>query len=111
PGLWNPQCLMMGSGVLEWVRGQFYAGLPAGAEAYGTMIAEAEAASVGAGGVTLIPSFVAGAGPTRRYQTQGTLLGLGVATGRGQLYRAALEGLAFQLRAALDMLAQTTGFT
>lgn len=110
PGLWNPQCLMMGSGVLEWVRARFYADLPAGAEAYRTLIADAEAAGPGAGGVTLVPSFVAGAGPTRRHGTQGTLLGLGVATERGQIYRAALEGLAFQLRDGLRLLAEATGF-
>jgi L-fuculokinase len=110
PGLWDPQCLMMGSGVLEWVRATFYPELPAGAATYAAMIADAEAAGVGASGVTLIPSFVSGTGPTRRFDTQGTLLGLSLAAERGQIYRAALEGLAFQLRDGLRVLSEATGF-
>ncbi|MBM4032743.1 MAG: hypothetical protein FJ291_13270, partial [Planctomycetes bacterium] len=65
----------------------------------------------GAGGVTLIPSFVAGTGPTRRYGTLGTLLGLTISTERGQVYRAALEGLSCQLQLAIEMLDAATGFS
>lgn len=105
PGWWNPQILMMGSGVLEWVRERFYGG----EASYRQLIAEGEQAGVGAGGVMLVPSFVAGAGPTRRYGTQGTLLGLSLTTSPGQIYRAALEGLSFQLREALRALSAATG--
>lgn len=107
PGWWNPQILMMGSGVLEWVRERFYGG----EASYRQMIQEGEGAGVGAGGVTLVPSFVTGAGPARRWGTRGTLLGLGLATTPGQVYRAALEGLSFQLREALRILGSATGFT
>jgi len=104
PHLFNPQLLMMGSGVLEWLAKHFYADVNGTPKLYPTMIGDAAALAPGAGGVTLIPSFVAGTGPTKRYGTLGTILGLTIATQRGQVYRAALEGLACQLQLAIEML-------
>lgn len=108
PGLWNPQLLMMGSAVLEWIREKFFSDLRG--HDYATMIKEASRIPPGAGGVTLLPSFVRDSGPTRKLGTYGTLLGLTLKTSRGHIYRAALEGLSFQLRHALQILAQATGF-
>jgi len=108
-GLYNPQLLMMGSAVLEWIREHFYRDVADRSVAYQEMIAEAEAVPVGAGGVTVLPSFVAATGPTRQYATEGTILGLGMDTERGQIYRAALEGLSFQMQHALEILTEATG--
>lgn len=112
PGLFDPQLLMMGSGALEWLAKHFYADLCGArrAKLYETMIGEARAIAPGSGGVMLIPSFVAGTGPTKRYATLGTILGLTIGTERGQVYRAALEGLACQLQLAIEMLEAATGF-
>ena len=119
PGLYDPQLLMMGSGVLEWIAKHFYAlenvgadprARPKSAGLYPTMIGDAREFDPGAGGVTVIPSFVAGTGPTKRYGTLGTFLGLTITTKRGQVYRAALEGLSCQLRLAIEMLEAATGF-
>jgi len=110
PGLYQPQLLMMGSGVLEWLARHFYADVVDSPRLYPTMIGEAEASGPGAEGVMLIPSFVAGTGPTKRYNTLGTLLGLTISTERGQVYRAALEGLSCQLQLAIEMLEAATGF-
>ena len=96
--------------MLEWVRETFFPTLPQGGTAYETMIGEARDLAPGAEGVTLVPSFVPDSGPTRRYGTEGTLLGLGLTTERGHVYRAALEGLCFQLRGALGILKEATGF-
>jgi L-fuculokinase len=109
-GFCDPQLLMMGSGALEWMRKHFYADLGDGGAAYTRMIEDAENVSPGSGGVTVLPSFVAETGPTKKYHTHGTILGITPTTDRGQLYRAALEGLSFQLRHALDTLTQATGF-
>lgn len=108
PGLWNPQMLMMGSAVLEWVRDKFFAEL--GSHGYDIMIKEATKIPPGTEGVTLVPSFVRASGPTRKFGTLGTLLGLTLQTSRGHVYRAALEGLSFQLREALRILTGATGF-
>ncbi|MCX7600050.1 MAG: FGGY-family carbohydrate kinase, partial [Armatimonadetes bacterium] len=72
--------------------------------------AEAAKVSPGADGVIFLPSFVPSAGPTKKYGTRGTILGLELATTRGHLIRAALEGLSFQLRQALSILSQATGY-
>ena len=111
PGFWNPQLLMMGSGVLEWLREHMYADVAERADAYARMIADAEAVVPGADGVTVLPSFVPETGPTKKYNTHGTILGLGITTDRAQVYRAALEGLCFQLRHALEVLAEATDFS
>ena len=109
PGLWNPQLLMIGSAVLEWVREKFFAELSL--REYVTMIRESEKVAPGAGGVTFIPSFVRDSGPTRKFGVLGTVLGLTLQTSRGHIYRAALEGLSFQLREALRILTDATDFS
>jgi len=108
PGLWDPQLLMMGSAVLEWMRGKLYPNQEG--EGYDSMIEEASQVPVGSEGVTIIPSFVSDSGPMRRFRTRGTVLGLGLQTSRAHVYRAALEGLSCQLRLALGTLRKATGF-
>lgn len=110
PGLWNPQLLMMGSGVLEWLRDLVYCDIKDRADAYEVMIADAERNAPGDGGLTFLPSFVPSTGPTKKHGTRGTILGLELSTDRGKLYRAALEGLCYQLKHALEVLEQSTGF-
>ncbi len=109
-GRWNPQLLMMGSGPLEWIRENLYGEILERREAYETMIGDAEKIAPGAGGITMIPSFVPDTGPTAPWRTRGTILGLGLNTTRGQVYRAGLEGLCFQLRHAIEILETSTGF-
>ncbi|MFQ5808839.1 MAG: FGGY family carbohydrate kinase [Armatimonadota bacterium] len=111
PGIWNPQLLMMGSGVLEWLREHMYADVTEREDAYDRMIADAERVPAGADGVTVLPSFMPETGPTKKHNTHGTILGLGITTDRAQVYRAALEGLCFQLRHALEVLAEATDFS
>ncbi len=109
-GWWNPQLLMMGSGVLEWVRDNFFAGVE-GEEAYETMIAAGREVAPGSEDVVFLPSFVPDSGPTAKYKVPGAVLGLGLQTSPGQVYRAALEGLCFQMRWAIEILRQCVGFS
>ncbi|MFQ6095211.1 MAG: FGGY family carbohydrate kinase [Candidatus Bathyarchaeia archaeon] len=108
PGMWNPQLLMIGSAVLEWIREKFFPELKV--HEYNTMIKEAEEIPPGSHSVTFIPSLVRESGPIRKYGAMGTILGLTLHTSRGHVYRAALEGLSFQLREALRILTEATGF-
>lgn len=103
-GRYNPQLLMMGSGVIEWLRDQFFTDVSGRETGYGDMVAAAETIAPGSDGVTVIPSFVSATGPLRRYETEGTVLGLKLGTTRDTLYRATLEGLSYQLRQALAIL-------
>ena len=109
-GLYDPQLLMMGSGVLEWVRRNLYGEIESRTEAYRTMIAEASALEPGAGGVMMAPSFVPDTGPARKHHTRGTIVGLGLGSSRASVCRAAMEGLSFQLKDALRILTDATGF-
>jgi L-fuculokinase len=109
PGVYNPQLLMMGSGVLEWIRNHFYHDLGEGEAAYAKLSAEAREVGPGAGGVAVLPSFVSSTGPAKRYHTQGTVLGLTITTSPAQVYRAALEGLTYQFRHALEVLRSSVG--
>ncbi len=108
PGLWNPQLLMIASAVLEWLRERLYPEL--GKREYEVMIREASRIPPGSEGVLFIPSFVSDSGPTRKYQTQGTVLGLNLRVSRGHIYRAALEGLSYQLRLAIEILEKAFSF-
>jgi L-fuculokinase len=108
-GLYNPQLLMMGSGVLEWVRASFYPSVAERAQAYATMIGEAREVPPGAGGLMMVPSFKPDTGPTRKYGTEGTLVGIDLGTTRAHVYRAAVEGLCLQLRQALEIMREATG--
>jgi L-fuculokinase len=110
PGWWNPQVLMIASGVIEWVRRNFFAAEADRKDIHELMIREGSEAGVGAGGVMVLPCFVEGAGPARKYGTPGCIRGLTLSTTRGQVYRASIEGLSYQLRQALDILCEATGF-
>jgi len=110
PGWWDPQLLMMGSGVLEWIREQFFSATTDRQQAYEQMIAAAREIELGSDGVTLIPAFVSDTGPHKKHNTHGTILGLELQTSGAHLYRAGLEGLSFQMRSALDILHQALGF-
>jgi len=110
PGYWNPQILMMGSGVIEWVRRNFYCSNGNRKDIYRLMISEGKKVSPGANGIVLIPSFKPDTGPFRKYNIPGALLGLSLSTDRADIYRAAIEGLSFQLKRALEILTSVTGF-
>jgi len=109
PGFWNPQMLMIASGVLEWIRKNFYGEIAESENVHERMISEAQEIEPGSGGVTIIPSFVPDTGPLKRVGIPGVMHGLTLTTARGQVYRAALEGLSFQLRQALERVAHSTG--
>ena len=109
--LYDPQLLMMGSGVLEWVREKMFSEVEDRETAYETMVEEARGVKAGADGVTMVPSFVPDTGPTKKFNTKGTLTGLTLSSTRGHVYRATLEGLTFQMKDALRILESATGFS
>jgi len=98
PDQWICQSLMIAGAVTEWVRENFYRDADSGS-VYETMFAEAKAAS---GGVFVLPSFMRGMGPDASKHAMGTILGLQTMTHRGQIVRATLEGLCYQLRKQID---------
>jgi L-fuculokinase len=105
PGQWICQSLMIAGGVLEWIRAQHYADTSDDC-VYETMFSDAAAP---AAGVYLLPSFMRGMGPSAAQHALGTILGLTTATSRGQIVRAAIEGLCFQLRQQVAALEGASG--
>lgn len=105
PGQWICQSLMIAGGVTEWVRANFYRDF-SDADVYQTMFREAEG---GSSGVYLLPAFMLGMGPDASRHALGTVLGLQTMTSRGQIVRAALEGLCFQLYKQVDAVAGAVG--
>ncbi|MEM2129641.1 MAG: FGGY family carbohydrate kinase [Candidatus Bathyarchaeia archaeon] len=106
-GFWNPQLLMMGSGVLEWVADKMVT--EKGSIKYEALIKMAEGVPAGAGGVVFVPSFVKETGPTKKYGVSGAILGLTLRTTRNHIVRATFEGLSYQLAQALKILEREKG--
>jgi len=76
------------------------------ADGYRRMFVEAETPS---NGVYMLPGFMRGMGPDASRHTMGTILGLQTMTSRGQIVRAALEGLCFQLQNQIGAITNVVG--
>ena len=79
--------------VTSWFREQLGSG-----RTYEQLLAEAAGSPIGAGGVLALPYFAGERTPFRDPHARGVFAGLGLATTRGDLYRAVLEGAALGLR-------------
>lgn len=100
PGRWLlEQGISTGGSILKWLRDNV-TGVP-----YSELDRLARTSRPGAGGLLLLPFFL-GARATRWHpQARGTLFGLTLGHGRGELARAVMEGVALEVRACLDVLA------
>lgn len=65
---------------------------------YPTLVAEAEAAGVGARGLLMLPYFAGERTPIQDPDARGVIAGLTLDHGRGELYRAILEATAMAVR-------------
>jgi L-fuculokinase len=107
PGLYNPGCQWVASGVLEWVKNNFYCKETASDSIYERMIGDGEKIPPGCNGVYVNPHFFADTGQSG----QGAIMGLDLQTSREAIYRAALEGLTCKLKKYLNILEDTCGFS
>jgi len=90
---------------VEWIRGIL------GEETadYAAVIAEADAAPPGSLGVMFLPHLRLGNPPFDDPRSRGAFLGLTTDVTRGTLFRAVLEGLAYESRMSLEPLLAYTG--
>jgi xylulokinase len=101
PERWYAMAAIQNAGLaLEWVRGL----LGVSWEAF---YAEAFVAPPGSEGLLFLPYLSGERTPYFDPSAKGGWLGLGMGHGRGHLLRAALEGVAFAIRQALDALLAT----
>jgi xylulokinase len=70
-----------------------------------SLIAEAAATPPGAEGLVVLPFFATARSPIFDPDARGVVLGLTLAHGRGHLYRALLEGAAYEVRHNLEVMA------
>lgn len=81
----------------------------AGGADYATLTAEAAATPVGSLGVFFLPHLRLANPPHLDPQARGAFIGLHTAATRGALFRAVLEGLAYEVRNSLEPLLAHTG--
>jgi xylulokinase len=89
---------------IEWFRGLF-----GGEVAHARLIAEAEREPPGCHGATFVPDLRGRISPTPDPLARGAWFGIGGDATRGALYRALLEGLAFEARQTVDSLTELPG--
>jgi xylulokinase len=101
PGLYLPNgCMATSGSFIRWF--QRIVGGPSLAR----LDREAEAAAPGSGGVVALPYLMGEKTPLNDPDARGAFTGLSLATGRGELFRAVLESIAFGFRHHLDVFAE-----
>jgi xylulokinase len=110
PGLFNSATSLFSAGSsLRWARDQLCRDLVAragasGEDAYDLMTAEAARAEPGCRGLIFNPSLAGGSSMDASPLVRGAFVGLELAHTRAEMIRAVLEGVALELRIALDAL-------
>ena len=103
PGTWSLAAGMATSGaVTDWLRRLV------GAD-YATLVAEAAGVPAGSRGLLLLPYFAGERTPIFDPDARGVLAGLTLGHGRAELYRAALEGIAYGVRHNLEVMREAGG--
>ena len=103
PGSWVQEASIFTSGAaLRWFRDQV--GQPEcmaaaeGQDPYDIMTAEAEKSPIGANGLMIIPHLIGAGAPHWNPYAKGIIYGLSLGHQRRDLYRAVLEGVAFEVK-------------
>ncbi|QLB12244.1 L-fuculokinase [Bisgaardia hudsonensis] len=102
----NPAVQWVGSGVMEWIGKLFFVDVVGSDNYYPAMISSGEAVPVGSNGIRFNGTFSA----TDKPIGLGSITGLSMHNQRGQIYRAALEYMALQLKNGLNVLQQVSHF-
>ena len=105
--------LLIAAGAAEWAVEQL-SGSESNADgppsaAYDALAAAAAAARPGAGGVVFLPHLAGERSPFKDPDATGLFIGLRRETGRGAVFRAVLEGIAFSLRSVAEALTGDDG--
>jgi xylulokinase len=104
PGKWYSMAATLNAGLaLDWVRRLFNV-------EWDALYAGALEVPPGAGGVTFAPYLVGERNPQSDATARASWMGMGLNHRREHLFRAALEGVAFALRQAMEAL-ETTGIS
>ena len=108
PGTWVQEASIFTSGAaLKWFRDEIgHAECMAaedGQDPYVLIDAEAEKSPVGSNGLLLLPHLVGAGAPYWNPHAKGVLFGLSLGHERKDLYRAVLEGVAYEIRRNIEV--------
>ena len=112
PQLYTPCGTMQAAGFsYAWFRDTFGDSERAvaarmGTSAYQLLNAEIERCQPGAGGVLYLPYLLGERSPRWNHKARGAFVGMGASTTKGDMARAVLEGVGFNLKVILDALEQ-----
>lgn len=95
----------------RWIRDTLYKDCGGGTDAYDVMNREAAGSPAGSNGVLFNPTLAGGSAQELSPHLKGGFMGLTLSSTRGDLTRAAMEGVALALREALDILKTQTPLT
>jgi glycerol kinase len=108
PGVWVQEASIFTSGaVLRWFRDQIgheeCSMAQEGQDPYDIITAEAKKSTPGANGLLLIPHFIGAGAPHWNPHAKGIIFGLALGHERKDLYRAVLEGVAYEIRKNIEV--------
>jgi glycerol kinase len=95
--------IFIAGAAIQWLRDKL--GIIASAAESGELARSVE----GTGGVYFVPAFVGLGAPHWDSNARGMLMGLTAATGRAEIARAALEGIAYQTRELVEAMEADSG--
>lgn len=108
PRTWTMEGLLLSAGAAyKWFRDnlaplEVEAAARLGIDAYELLESQASRVPAGANGVLVIPTFVGAGAPFWEPRARGMVVGLGLGHDRATLARAVMEGVALELRNALE---------
>ncbi|TDA26540.1 MAG: hypothetical protein DSO00_07420 [Archaeoglobi archaeon] len=85
--------------LLEWVKKNFFQN-----ETYDVLNAEAKVSGVGARGLMVFPFFSGAGCPHWNPEAKGTIYGLTLGHSRGDIARAVMESVAFEVKTNIDLM-------
>ncbi len=111
PGVWVQEASIFTSGaVLRWFRDQIGHAecnmVQEGQDPYDLITAEAKKSNIGAKGLLLIPHFIGSGAPHWNPHARGIIFGLALGHERKDLYRAVLEGVAYEIRKNIEVFTE-----
>ncbi len=97
-------CQLSCAGSMEWFKNTFYAESNA---PFAEINKGAEASPVGAGGVQFLPYLTGERSPYPDPDARGVFFGMSLLTGKGDLARAVMEGVAYGLKQIVNLILET----
>ena len=114
PGHWVLEGVVGTSGAaLRWLKGaicqyEVQTAEKAGKDPYECIVALAQESGIGAGGLFFFPHLTGANSPYWRSEARGAYYGLSLATEKSDIVRALLEGVAYEIKANLDVMEELT---